>query len=756
MRTKIGLIGLAAATLIACNKPSDFDGDGFTADEDCNDADETVFPGAAEICDGVDNNCDDSIDGADADGALTYYADADTDGFGGAALSVTQCDAPSGFVDNADDCDDTNADIHPDAAEICDGADNDCDALVDDDDDSVDTTGFSTFYGDMDSDGYGGADSTIDACNAPSGYADNGDDCDDTNADLNPETIWYSDVDNDGFGAANYTAQGCDQPSGYVADSNDCDDLSAAINPDASEICDGEIDNDCDGLSDDADDSVDAGTFSTYYGDGDADGYGDDATTVVQCTMPSGYAALGGDCDDAEVLANPGETEVCEDGIDNDCSGDAPECTLPSFGTSADANMAFEADSGSGGFGYESMTLGDFDGDGNTDLAVGDLYHNNSGYSQGSVSFFYGPFSAGSTNTADGLVHGENTYDYFGEHMANIGDIDSDGADELLVGADGYDYDGYYSTGASFVINGTTSTESVTDNGGVPIVAYGDSSYSYQGVVANFGDVFGTGSNTIAIGGYGYDQPSTNAGFLYLEDLSGTVSGFIAGDYYDQLGYADRISGMGDLDGDGYDDWAASGAMSYSSGNSYAGEVWVFYGANSVSWGYASDADATLLGNASDYLGSKLSGGADLDGDGYDDLVAHTGTSIEIYVGGSSKLADGQASSVSISDASQSSYTYIDSTQSSVGDLNNDGTGDLVMGDYYAAANTGAVWTFYGPMSAGSYDVTDSDSTITGVDTYGYLGRDNEIGDLSGDGIDDLLVGDDGEQTVWLFNGGSM
>ena len=106
--------------------------------------------------------------------------------------------------------------VHRSHAEICDLVDNDCDALIDDEDDSVDTAGFSTYYGDADSDGYGQPDATVESCNAPTGYADNADDCDDTNADLNPETVWYSDVDGDSFGAANYSITGCEQPDGYV------------------------------------------------------------------------------------------------------------------------------------------------------------------------------------------------------------------------------------------------------------------------------------------------------------------------------------------------------------------------------------------------------------------------------------------------------------------------------------------------------------------------------------------------------------
>ena len=125
MLTRIGLFGLATMTLMACNKPSDYDQDGYFSDEDCNDNNADIHPGALEICDGIDNNCDDSIDGEDADGALTYYADLDGDTYGGEGLSITQCDMPEGYVDNADDCDDNSADIHPDGSEVCDGVDND-------------------------------------------------------------------------------------------------------------------------------------------------------------------------------------------------------------------------------------------------------------------------------------------------------------------------------------------------------------------------------------------------------------------------------------------------------------------------------------------------------------------------------------------------------------------------------------------------------------------------------------------------------
>jgi hypothetical protein len=749
MLTRIGLIGLAAVTLVACNKPSDYDGDGFTADIDCNDNDAAIHPEATEVCDGVDNNCDNSIDGSDADGAATYYADADADGFGGVALSITQCDAPTGFVANGDDCDDNNLDIHPDAAEVCDGADNDCDGLVDDDDDSVDTAGYSTYYADADSDGYGDAATTMDACNAPSNYADNADDCDDTNADLNPDTMWYTDVDSDGFGAENYSTTGCEQPSGYVASNDDCDDLNAAINPAAQEICDGDIDNDCDGVADDADDSVDSVTFSTYYVDGDADGYGDSTqATVTQCTMPSGYADMGDDCDDAEALANPSLEEVCNDGIDNDCSGDAPECALPVAGGTSDANASVLGGGSAESFGMSDMALGDFDGDGNTDLAVSDWYgDSNTGvYDAGTVDFYYGPLST--TGIASGgRYEGSHSSDLLGTDIANAGDLDGDGADELLIGARGYDENGSYS-GRAYLAAGATSVLDIDSNN----IGYTDGAAAYDymgGGVANLGDVFGNGTDTMAFAAYGSDAGEYYGGYLMYSD--GTNVGTMTGDYYSQLGYRDRIAGAGDLDGDGFDDWAAG-----TQDGSYVGNLAVFYGGTSVSWSTLADADANIAGVSSyNYLGYTLGGGSDVDGDGYSDFVATNSDSANVYVGGATRMTDATTASISIGNSAASSI-YFKSSELAMGDLNNDGEGDLVVADYYAISNAGAVWTFYGPLSAGSYDVMDADSTLSGTGTYTYFGYTNAVGDVTGDGMDDLMVGVDGDAAVYIFNGGSM
>jgi len=349
--------GDSSVTTAACSQPS-----GYVADDsDCDDTDAEVSPVDPERCDGIDNNCDGAVD----EGVTsTFYADVDGDGYGDASSGVEGCALPSGYSANSADCDDTDAAFNPGAAEICDGMDNDCDGLVDDDDTAV--SGTSTWYADGDGDGWGGTLSTT-ACVQPSGYVADSTDCDDGAAAVSPAATelcdgidndcdggvdeddaadaatWYADADADGFGDAAQSADACSQPSGYVADDTDCDDGATAISPAAIELCDG-IDNDCDGTTDE-DDATDA---ATWYADADADGYGEATTTTTACDPPSGYVADDTDCDDGAAAVSPAATELC-DGIDNDCDGTTDE------DDAADASTWF-ADSDGDGYGDADST----------------------------------------------------------------------------------------------------------------------------------------------------------------------------------------------------------------------------------------------------------------------------------------------------------------------------------------------------------------------------------------------------------------
>lgn len=321
----------------------DMDGDGFAACEDCNDMDAAIHPGAAEICDYVDNNCDASVDdeddGLDPATRSTFYVDADGDGFGDEALPVERCFEDEGAVsgDAGFDCDDDDETINPDAIEVCDELDNDCDGNVDDDDD--DRVASTIFYIDHDGDGHGSTDYLTTACGVPAGYTTSSDDCDDLSAAVYPGAdercdgldnncdgdidgsdsvdmpLWYLDSDGDGFGVSGLSTASCTPVGGYSASSGDCDDTSEDVSPDADEICDG-IDNDCNTL---VDDGAAAG-MTTWYLDADDDGHGDAAVSVESCDPVDGHVVFGDDCDDARADTFPGADELC-DAIDNDCDG---------------------------------------------------------------------------------------------------------------------------------------------------------------------------------------------------------------------------------------------------------------------------------------------------------------------------------------------------------------------------------------------------------------------------------------------------
>ena len=181
----------------------DLDEDGFSADEDCDDADATVHPDAREQCDGVDNNCDGLIDDADPEldlsTATTFYEDRDGDGHGMATQTVQTCVLPAGFAASNTDCLDTDAAVSPDGLEICNGIDDDCDDLTDDADDSVDTSTGMEVYVDADGDGHGDASRPVWVCDVGDGTATRSDDCDDTTAERAPDLpeLCGDGIDND-------------------------------------------------------------------------------------------------------------------------------------------------------------------------------------------------------------------------------------------------------------------------------------------------------------------------------------------------------------------------------------------------------------------------------------------------------------------------------------------------------------------------------------------------------------------------------
>ena len=266
--------GALAGLVQACVQPADT----VVDHTDCDDGVMAVNPGATEVCNGVDDDCDlltdDADSGVDLTTATVYYDDDDGDGYGDVGDATLQCDAPSGTVTDATDCDDDAPAVHPGATEICDGIDDDCDGDIDDADAGV---------------------------------------------DLSTGSVWYADTDGDGYGAAATSTAACDAPVDTVLDATDCDDGDTAVHPGATEVCNG-IDDDCDADIDDDDSSVDLSTGTTWYADGDADGLGDPDVSVLACDAPTAHVGNDDDCDDTDATDTDGDGD--QDCADDDIDGD--------------------------------------------------------------------------------------------------------------------------------------------------------------------------------------------------------------------------------------------------------------------------------------------------------------------------------------------------------------------------------------------------------------------------------------------------
>ena len=298
---------------------ADTDGDGDGDASDCSPLDPTVFDGAAEVCDTIDSDCDgslvDEFDDTDGDGtpdcveedtdgdgdpdysdcapsdpdvftgaeeipdddidqdcsgadAVTCWEDVDGDGFGGLDEVLEadgDCDEDE-LSDSDEDCDDDDPASYPEAAELCDGVDNDCDGAVDEELEYLD---------------------------------------------------WYLDADGDGFGDPDQPFEGnpsCEATGGHVADASDCDDADAEVHPGVAEVCDG-VDGDCDPSTDLDGGDADADGDGLLGCDGDCDDGDPEAYPGApeDCSDP-----FDQDCDGTE--ATGGDPE-CAGGACQDCSG---------------------------------------------------------------------------------------------------------------------------------------------------------------------------------------------------------------------------------------------------------------------------------------------------------------------------------------------------------------------------------------------------------------------------------------------------
>lgn len=733
--------GLAAcATPPAETGATDADGDGSAATVDCDDGDAGIHPGAAELCDGIDQDCDGTADnGLD----LTWFQDADGDGYGVGAQVVRACAQPAGFADNQDDCDDASAQVNPGAAELCNLLDDNCDGRPDE--------AVGTWFTDADGDGYGDPGTEAETCTPGEGAVQQGEDCDDGDSTVNPGVAencdgldtncdgrpdagvlgtWYSDADADGYGNPYDSKETCDPPAGWVEDGDDCRPSEASGHPGAAELCNS-VDDDCDGEKDE---------------DFDLDG---DGHWTEACD--------GDDCDDGDARVNPGVEETCEDGIDNDCDGRDAHCAFDGTleASVADAKLYSPGASADAG---RMLLSRDVDGDGNDDLMVAAQMA--SGY-RGAAYVALGPFTTGRA-LDDDYTLSPSSSSYAGRSIG-IGDVDGDGELDFAVGAP----DG---TEKEWVAFGPLTGDVDLDHADIEWSGTYGAEVGHGSEIA---DVNGDGVDDVVIGAYEDPVGAFEGGAIYLE-----YGPLAAGDYslstsYDvrilassPYEYAGRYLRAGaDVDGDGIGDILTVAPYS-SMSTPYGGGGYLFYG-GLTSDVHFTDADATFLGEtANDYAGEELAMG-DYDGDGRADIALGSyGNASGTYVGTAYITLAPPSASV---DLGSTDFVVRGSTASdqfglglTIADIDEDGAGDLLVGAIGASHGgvaSGSAYLFFGPPT-GSFSPSDAEAVFTGESAGDQFGEAFAVGDFDGDGHRDVAIGAVSESTggsgggsVYVFAG---
>ncbi|MDP2315753.1 MAG: MopE-related protein [Pseudomonadota bacterium] len=623
-------------------------------------------------------------------------------------------------VTGATDCDEANATTYPGAPETCNDVDDDCDGTVDED--AIDEP---LWYADGDGDGFGDPLVVDLACDQPAAYVADDTDCDDTAVAINPGAdelcngldddcdasvdeaavdapTWYNDVDLDTYGSDADAIVACDQPVGYLAGGGDCDDADPAINPGATETCDG-VDEDCDSAIDDG-----APGSDTFYADADGDAYGNAASSTLSCVAPTGYVADATDCDDAAATTNPGAAEVCDDGVDNDCDPDPTSCEWSgSRGVKDEYDFRGYGTAAGHSVGHSVANNGDFNGDGLDDVVVGQAYHDDGAVvDAGRFHLWYGAVDADDTvSTADVTVTGSSAIasDQFGWASRFAGDVDGDGIDDLLSSAW---LAGSNNAGRAYLFLGGTTPTGVAD-AFASFTSTGTNNFT--GAVVDGGDIDGDGLADVVVTAYGrfssagavavWNATTIGGGEeVITSDASVFITGAAVGDY---LGYSAAMAP--DLDGDGLADLIVGAPAAGTT--TTPGKAYVFYAVDTLSGTVsASTADAELAGTAN--------------GDRFGLAVA------------------------------------------SLGDINNDGTGDFALAadkEDTAGTDAGTVYLYTAAPTGSVSGATTAASTLTGELAGDFFGRSVAgLGDINGDGYDDVSVGATGYDVGSLSGAGAL
>jgi hypothetical protein len=603
-----------ASEVAACDAP-----DGFvTAGGDCDDTDGERFPGAVERCNGVDDDCDDEVDDPADVEPLAWYPDADADGYGdGEPIAV--CADPGGAALLDGDCDDADGAVNPGATETCNGLDDDCNGVEDD-------APAVTWYLDRDEDGFGDDDDTYLVCTPPPGYVRSGGDCDDLDPERSPraDEVCEDGVDGD--------CDGLDGTCGLDAGALGADDMSARFSVSGTEAYVARSVASAGDLDGDGDDellvarpgwaaftgavALVAGGPDLYLGDRDLDA---DATLVTGASGGAafGYAVSGGGDTDGDGTGDLLVSALFDDRVYLFTDGAA---ALRGGLDSGDADLVLVGPGADASFGVAVALLGDLDGDGLGDWAIGDYLYGDTG----AAFLYYGTGAGGGREVGveDGVELRATRLDaQAGQELCALGDLDGDGQDEFFIGENKVSSSG--ETSFAYVYFGTGTRVEPGDLADAPLVLEGTPSDGAFAESAALGDVDGDGRADAAFTAPERDA-SSGAVFIMLGSriypsaaALETIADVEWAGATPGIGIGASVGGPGDLDGDGYADIAASGVWSGAT----LGGHYVLGGRPGISGTYDEfDARATVTGGNTEAEGDGVAGAADLNGDGSGEL----------------------------------------------------------------------------------------------------------------------------------------
>jgi hypothetical protein len=567
------------------------------------------------------------------------------------------------------DCDDADASVNSGAVERCNGIDDDCDGVTDNTADSV--------------------------------------------------TVW-ADMDGDGHGDPAVSALTCDGPlSGYVDNDADCDDTNPDVRPGAPEDCNG-IDDDCDPETPDPE-PVD------WFLDEDGDGAGADDSVVSACLSPGeDYVLEGGDCDDSTPLASPSnETEVCDDGLDNDCDGTHDGCGWSGDHALVDVGRPFigttdAALAGTAVVAAEGLT------DAAATLVVGapGAGRSSGGEGDGIVYLVDANIAPGAAQRlvdratlelggADATAEGGEADPAAGTALA-VGDADGDGVVDLLIGAPGPGG----GPGAAWLLTGPISGDmdlsaATTDLWLTGAATPGGGTGGEAGRALALGDVTGDGGVDLIVAAPGLGTAAApSAGAVFVVPGTQTGSGRLAEAVRVEGRAADgrlgaRVDAV-DWDGDGVSDLVLGAPSLEVAGVSAAGEVAIVLGPIDTDL-TAADADVRLeTGGSSDLLGAGLAVLGDVTGDGQPDVaLAAPGRSSlagAVWVLAALPASDGKVWDEAVSRLDgPDAGGLLGAGIAGAGDVDRDGVDDLLVGAP-GEGGVGQAWLLHGPLPSGGID----------------------------------------------------